>query len=54
MLARLVEVFVVHDRAATLGERGLHTRVATLFTRAVTPRNIALFASREPDRLPAP
>ncbi len=52
MLARLVEIAVVLDRAAALEESGHQVRVATLFERAVTPRNIALFASREGGRLP--
>lgn len=52
MLARLVELAVVLDRAAALEESGHAVRVATLFERAVTPRNIALFASREGERLP--
>jgi len=51
MLARLVEIAVVLDRAAALEESGHHVQVATLFERAVTPRNIALFASRDPSRL---
>lgn len=53
MLARLVEIAVVLDRAAALTESGHHARIATLFDRSVTPRNLALFASREPSRLPA-
>jgi hypothetical protein len=52
MLARLVEIAVVLDRAAALEERGLHVRVATIFDRATSPRNVALFASREAERLP--
>ncbi len=52
MLARVIELAVVLDRAAYLIERGYAVRVATLFERAVTPRNVALFASREPARLP--
>ena len=52
MLARVVELSVVLDRAAHLLERGYTVRVATLFERAVTPRNISLFASRDADRLP--
>jgi hypothetical protein len=54
MLARAVELSVVLDRAAHLEERGHFVRVATLFERSVTPRNISLFASRDPSRLPAP
>ncbi len=52
MLARLLEIAVVLDRAAALEERGLAVRVVTLCERAVTPRNIALFASASADRLP--
>jgi len=53
MLARLVEVLVSLDRAAHLEERGLDVTVATLFERAVSPRNIGIFASRSATRLPA-
>jgi len=53
MLARVVELSVVLDRALHLLERGYAVRVATLFERAVTPRNISLFASRDAARLPA-
>lgn len=52
MLARAVELSVILDRAAHLEERGHTVRIATLFERAVTPRNIALFASRDASRLP--
>ena len=52
MLARLVEVAVVLDRAAALEESGQRAQVVTLFDGAVSPRNIALFASREEERLP--
>jgi hypothetical protein len=52
MLARVVELSVVLDRAAHLLERGYTVHVATLFERAVTPRNISLFASRDGARLP--
>ena len=52
MLARLLEVTVVLDRAAALEESGHDVLVATLFDRAVTPRNIGLFASRDRARLP--
>lgn len=51
MLARLVEIAVVLDRAAALAESGHHVQVVTLFERAVTPRNIAVLASRERSRL---
>ena len=53
MLARAVELAVVLDRASHLLERGYSVRVATLFERAVTPRNISLFASRDEARLPS-
>jgi SAM-dependent methyltransferase len=53
MLARLIEVLVSLDRAVHLEERGLDVQVATLFERAVSPRNIGIFASRSALRLPA-
>ncbi len=53
MLARLVEVLVSLDRAAHLEQRGLAVRVVTLFDRAVSPRNIGIFASGQDLRLPA-
>jgi SAM-dependent methyltransferase len=53
MLARLIEVLVSLDRAVHLEERGHTVQVATLFERAVSPRNIGIFASRWPLRLPA-
>lgn len=53
LLARLVELSVVLDRAMRLVESGHAVRVAALFERAVTPRNISLFASRNAARLPA-
>jgi SAM-dependent methyltransferase len=46
MLARLVEVAVVLDRAAALAESGARITVATFVERAVTPRNIVIVASR--------
>ncbi len=52
LLGRVIEISVVLDRAAHLLERGYAVQVATLFERAVTPRNIALFASRDAARLP--
>jgi len=52
LLARLVELCVVLDRAATLEERGHAVRVATFCERRVTPRNLALFASVDATRLP--
>ncbi|HET7545233.1 MAG TPA: methyltransferase [Polyangiaceae bacterium] len=53
MLARAIELSVILDRAARLEEAGLSVRVATIFERAVTPRNVSLFASRDGSRLPA-
>jgi len=53
MLSRLVEVLVSLDRAAHLEAHGLHSAVVTLFSRAVSPRNIGIFASRDRARLPA-
>jgi hypothetical protein len=52
LLARLVELSVALDRAALLEEHGCATRVGTLFERRITPRNLAIFASREEARLP--
>ncbi len=52
LLARSIELAVVLDRAAHLSEQGYGVVVATLFDRAVTPRNISLFASRDASRLP--
>lgn len=52
MLARLVEVAVVLDRAAALSERGAEVVVATITPRAATPRNLAIFASGDGARLP--
>jgi SAM-dependent methyltransferase len=46
MLARLVEVAVVLDRAAALVESGARVTVATFVERAVTPRNIVILADR--------
>ena len=46
MLARLVEVAVVLDRAAALAESGARITVATFVERAVTPRNIVIVALR--------
>jgi len=53
MLARLVEVLVSLDRAAHLERQGVEVRVASLFERAVSPRNIGIFSSRSGVRLPA-
>ncbi len=52
MLARLLEIAVVLDRGAALEESGHHVRWLAIFDRAVSPRNLALFASRDLDRLP--
>jgi SAM-dependent methyltransferase len=52
MLARSIELSVILDRAACLEERGYFVRVATIFERAVTPRNVSLFASKDGARLP--
>jgi SAM-dependent methyltransferase len=52
LLGRVIEIAVILDRAAHLMEHGYAVQVATLFERAVTPRNIALFASRDGARLP--
>lgn len=53
LLARLVELAVVRDRAAALEERGLAVAVVQGFASRVTPRNTVLFASATPDRLRA-
>ncbi|HEU5073187.1 MAG TPA: methyltransferase [Polyangiaceae bacterium] len=52
MLARLVELAVVLDRAALLEEHGLFVRLAEFVEQSVTPRNTVLFASRQLERLP--
>jgi hypothetical protein len=52
LLARLVEVTIVLDRAALLEERGLTVLVAELFERRVTPRNTVVLATADPSRLP--
>jgi len=54
LLARLVEVSITLDRAAYFEERGFHSAVVILFQRAVTPRNLAIFASHAEERLPRP
>jgi SAM-dependent methyltransferase len=53
MLSRLVEVLVSLDRGAHLEAEGLSVRVGELFDRAVSPRNIGIFASPDPGLLPA-
>jgi SAM-dependent methyltransferase len=53
MLSRLLEVLVSLDRGAHLEARGLAVRVATLFDRAVSPRNIGIFSHPDAHLLPA-
>jgi len=52
MLARLVELAVVLDRAALLEEQGRYVRLAQFVDQRVTPRNTVLFASKQFERLP--
>ena len=52
LLARLIELAVVRDRASALEECGHTVAVAQLFEQNVTPRNTVLFASAHPERLP--
>lgn len=52
MLARLVELAVVLDRAALLEEHGHSVQLGQFVEPQVTPRNTVLFASRHGDRLP--
>jgi hypothetical protein len=52
LLARLIELAVVRDRAAAMEERGHTVVVAQLFEQHLTPRNTVLFASADPARLP--
>jgi SAM-dependent methyltransferase len=52
LLARLIELAVVRDRATALEECGQAVAVAQLFEQHLTPRNTVLFASAHPDRLP--
>jgi predicted RNA methylase len=51
LLARVVELAVVLDRAAALEEHGQHVLVAELFEQRVTPRNTVLIATADPKRL---
>ncbi|HEY4160113.1 MAG TPA: methyltransferase [Polyangiaceae bacterium] len=51
-LARLLELTIVLDRAQALAEAGLSLAVAEVFAADVTPRNLCIFASRYPERLP--
>lgn len=53
LLARLIELAIVRDRAAALEERGMTVAVAQLFEQRLTPRNTVLFASADAGRLPA-
>lgn len=53
MLSRLTEVAVILDRAAALADLGHAPLVALLFDADTSPRNLALFASRCPARLPS-
>lgn len=46
LLARVLEVFVLLDRARHLEERGYDVRVGTLFDPSVSARNLALVATR--------
>jgi len=52
LLARLVELAVVRDRASALEESGQTVAVAQLFEQRLTPRNTVLFASAHAERLP--
>ncbi|WP_437281177.1 methyltransferase [Sorangium sp. So ce375] len=51
LLARLTEVAVALDRAVALGEQGHEVEAAIVFEPAVTPRNVAIFASARPGGL---
>lgn len=46
MLARALEVTIALDRAAMLEERGYAARVAEIYDLDVTPRNLAILATR--------
>ena len=48
MLARLIEVAVVLDRAMFLVEQGYRVNVATVFDESVSPRNLGIFAAPSP------
>jgi SAM-dependent methyltransferase len=52
LLARVIELAVVRDRASALEESGHAVAVAQLFEQRLTPRNTVIFASAEPARLP--
>jgi hypothetical protein len=47
ILARVLEVYVLLDRAAYLESRGLKVEVAVLFPPSVSPRNLVLVAAAE-------
>ncbi len=53
LLARLVEITIVLDRAAALEEHGQHVLVAELFEPRVTPRNTVLVATSDAKRVAA-
>jgi SAM-dependent methyltransferase len=53
MLGRLCEVAIVLDRAAALADAGHATLAARVFDPGASPRNLALFASCAPERLPS-
>jgi SAM-dependent methyltransferase len=44
-LGRVVEAFVLYDRARALASRGYSVRAGTIFAAAVSPRNLALLAA---------
>jgi protein-L-isoaspartate O-methyltransferase len=46
LLGRVIEVFVVRDRAAYLAERGFDVDVGVVFPASLSPRNLALVAAR--------
>ncbi len=46
MLARVVEIFVCCDRAASLADRGFDVDVGVAFSADVSPRNLAIVARR--------
>lgn len=48
MLARLIEVWVALDRAESLRQCGYRVSVVQAFDRAISPRNLAVVASRAP------
>lgn len=46
LLGRVIEVFVLRDRAAFLAERGFDVDIGVVFPKALSPRNLALVAVR--------